>query len=114
MGSDDAILDVTPEVLQSPRLKHPLDPWDSLVPTIPADNIAALCDHNKIMRSIRSYSGVCFGGIDGHRPAHPLDLVSYSTADAGIRLRQSKNQFDEHNPERRYLRLRRETPTFSE
>ena len=84
VASDDTVFEVTPEVLQSLRLNHPPKTEDYMTPTTPADNIAALADQNKIMRSLRSFSGDCCGGIDGLRPAHILDLVYYSTAEAGL------------------------------
>ena len=41
------------------------------------------------MRSLLSFSSGFCGGIDGLRSAHLLDLVVDSTAEAGLRLRQS-------------------------
>ena len=46
-------------------------------------------DEKKIIRSLRSFSGGCCGGIDKLHPAHLLDLVAVSTADAGLHLRRS-------------------------
>ena len=89
VASDDAVLEVTSEVLQSLRIRHPPDPEDSLAPTISVDNIAVSADYDEIMRSLWSLSSGCCGGIDGLRPAHLLNLVSYSTAVAGLRHRQS-------------------------
>ena len=60
-----------------------------MAPTIPADNVAVSADQNKIMRSLRSFSRGCCGGIGGLRPAHLLDLVTDSTAEDGLRLHQS-------------------------
>ena len=60
-----------------------------MTPTIPAENIAVTADYKKIIRSLRSFSGGCCGGIDGLRPAHLLDLVAVSTAEAGLHLRRS-------------------------
>ena len=89
VSSDDTVLDVTPEVLQALILKHPSEPEDSLTPIIPAENIAVTADEKKIIRSLRSFSGGCYGGIDGLRPAHLLDRVAVSTAEAGLHLRRS-------------------------
>ena len=84
--SDDTVLEVTPEVLQALILKHPSEPEDSVTPIIPAEKIAVTANEKKI---IRSFSGGCCGGIDGLRPAHLLDLVAVSTAEAGLHLRRS-------------------------
>ena len=46
-------------------------------------------DEKKIIRSLRSFSGGCCGGIDGLRHAHLLDLVAVSTTEAGLHLRRS-------------------------
>ena len=89
VSSDDAVLEVTPEVLQALIPKHPSEPEDSVIPIIPAENIAVTADEKKIIRSLRSFSGGCCGGIDGLRPAHLLDLVAVSTAEAGLHLRRS-------------------------
>ena len=70
-------------------LKHPSEPEDSVTPIIPADNIAVTADDKKIIRFLRSLSSGCCGGIDGLRPAHLLDLVAVSTAEAGLNLRRS-------------------------
>ena len=85
VSSDDTVLEVTPEVLQALMLKHPSEPEDSVTPIITAENIAVTADENKIIRSLRSFSGDCCGGIDGLRPAHLLDIVAVSTAEAGLR-----------------------------
>ena len=85
MSSDDTVLEVTPEVLQALILKHPSEPEDSVTPIIPAENIAVTADEKKIIRSRRSFCG----GIDGLRPAHLLDHVAVSTAEAGLHLRRS-------------------------
>ena len=87
--SDDSVLEVTPEVLQALMLRHPSEPEDSVTPIIPVENIAVTADDKKIIRSLRSFSGGCCGGIDGLRPAHLLDLVAVSTAEAGLHLRRS-------------------------
>ena len=89
VSSDDAVLEVTPVVLQALMLKHPSEPEDSVTPIIPAENIAVTADEKKIIRSLRSFSGGCCGGIDGLRPAHLLDLVAVSTPEAGLHLRRS-------------------------
>ena len=89
VSSDDTVLEVTPEVLQALILKHPSEPEDSVTPIIPAENIAVTADEKKIIRSLRSFSGGCCGGIDGLRPAHLLDLVAVSTAEAGLHLHRS-------------------------
>ena len=89
VSSDDTVLEVTPEVLQALILRHPSEPVDSVKPIIPAKNIAVTADEKKIIRSLRSFSGVCCGGIDGLHPAHLLGLVAVSTAEAGLHLRRS-------------------------
>ena len=89
VSSDDTVLEVTPEVLQALIRKHPSEPEDSVTPIIPAENIAVTADEKKIIWSLRSFSGGCCGGIDGLRPAHLLDLVAVSTAEAGLHLRRS-------------------------
>ena len=89
VSSYDTVLEVTPEVLQALILKHPSEPEDSVTPIIPAENIAVTADDKKIIRSLRSFSGGCCGGIDGLRPAHLLHLVVVSTADAGLHIRRS-------------------------
>ena len=66
VSSDDAVLEVTPEVLQALILKHPSEPEDSVTPIIPAENIAVTADENKIIRSLRSFCGGCCGGIDDY------------------------------------------------
>ena len=53
VASDDTVLEVTPEVLQSLRPKHPTEPEDSQESTIPADNIPVSADQNKTMRSLQ-------------------------------------------------------------
>ena len=60
-----------------------------MTPIIPAENIVVTADEKKIIRSLRSFSSGCCGGIDGLRPAHLLDLVAVSTAEAGLHLRRS-------------------------
>ena len=60
-----------------------------MTPIIPAENIAVTADEKKIIRSVRSFSGGCCGGFDGLRPAHLLDRVAVSTAEAGLHLRRS-------------------------
>ena len=87
VSSDDTVLEVTPEVLQALMLRHPSETEDSPTPITPAENIAVTADEKKIIRSLRSFSGGCCGGIDGLRPAHLLDLVAVSTAEAGLHLR---------------------------
>ena len=89
VSPDDTVLEVTPEVLQALILKNPSEPEDSVTPIIPAENIAVTADEKKIIRYLRSFSGGCCGGIDGLRPAHLLDLVAVSTAEAGLHLRRS-------------------------
>ena len=70
-------------------LKHPSEPEDSVTPIIPAENIAVTADEKKIIRSLRLFYGGCCGGIDGLRPAHLLDILAVSTAEAGLHLRRS-------------------------
>ena len=82
VASDDTVFEFNQEVLQSFWLWHPPELEDSMAPTIPAHNIAMPEDQIKMLRSFRSFSG----GIDGLQPAHLLHLVSYSTAEAGLRL----------------------------
>ena len=89
VSSDDTVLEVTPEVLQALILKHPSEPEDSVTPIIPAKNIAVTADEKKIIWSLRSFSGGCCTCIDGLRPAHLLDLVAVSTAEADLHLRRS-------------------------
>ena len=67
-------------------LRHPPEPEDSVTPIIPAESIAVTADEKKIIRSLLPFSG---GGIDGILPAHLLDLVAVSTAEAGLHLRLS-------------------------
>ena len=86
--SDDTVLKVTPEVLQAPMPRHQSEPEDSVTPIISAENIAVTADYKKIIRSLRSFSGGCCGEIDRLRPAHLLDLVAVSTAEAGLHLRR--------------------------
>ena len=93
VSSDDTVLEVTPEVLQALIHKHPSEPEDSVTTIIPAENIAVTADEKKIIRSLRLFSGGCCGGIDGLRPAHLLDLVAVSTAEAGLHLRRSITNF---------------------
>ena len=88
VSSDDTVLEVTPEVLQALILRHPSEPEDSVTAVIPAENIAVTADEKKI-RSLRSFSGGCCGGIDELRPAHLMDFVAVSTAEAGFRLHRS-------------------------
>ena len=89
VSSDDTVLEVTPEVLQALMLMPPSEPEDYVTPIIPAKNIAVTADEKKIIRSLRSFSGGCCGGINGLCPAHLLDLVAVSTAEAGVHLRRS-------------------------
>ena len=56
---------------------------------MPADNIAVTADEKKTILFLRSFSGGCCGGIVGLRAAHRLDLVTVSSADAGLHLRRS-------------------------
>ena len=88
-SSDDTVLEVTPEVLQTQMLRHPSEPEDSVTPIIPAENIAMTADEKKIIMSLRSFSGGYCGGIDGLRPAHLLDLVAVYTATGGLHLHRS-------------------------
>ena len=87
--SDDTVLEITPEVHQALMLGHPSESEDSVTTIVPAKNIAVTADERKTIRSLRSFSGGCCGGIDGLRPAHLLDLVAVSTAEAGLHLRQT-------------------------
>ena len=89
MASDDTVLEVTPEVRQALWLMHPSEPEDLVTPNIPADNIAVTADEKKTIRSLRSFSGACCGGIDALRSSLLLDLVADSTAEAGLHLRRS-------------------------
>ena len=59
--------------------KHPSEPEDSVTAIILADNIAVTANEKKTIRSLRSFSGGCCGGIDGIRPVHLLDLISDSS-----------------------------------
>ena len=93
VSSDDTVLEVTPEVLQALILRYPSEPEDSVTPIIPAENIVVTADEKKIIRSLRSFSGSCCGGNDGLRPAHLLDIVAVSTAEAGLHLRRSITNF---------------------
>ena len=86
VASDDNVLEVSSEVLQALILRHKSEQEDSVTPIIPADNIAVTADEKKTIRSHRSFSGGCCGGIDGLHPAHLLDLVAVSTAEAGLLL----------------------------
>ena len=88
-SSGDTVLEVTPDVLQALKLRHPSEPDDSVTPIIPAKNIAVTAHEKKIIQSLRSFSGGCCGGIDGLRPAHLLDLVAVSTTEASLHLRRS-------------------------
>ena len=87
VSSDDTVLVVTPEVLQALMPKYLSEPEDSVTPIIPAEDIAVTADEKKIIWSLQSFSGGCCGGIDGLRPAHLLDLIAVSTADAGLHHR---------------------------
>ena len=69
--------------------EHPSEPDDIVTQKIPAEKIAVTSDEKKTIRSLRSFSGGCCGGIDGLRPAHLLDLVAVSTVDARLHLRRS-------------------------
>ena len=89
VSSDDTVLEVTPEVRQALMPRHPSVPKDSVTPITPVENIALTADAKKIIQSLRSFSGVCCGGIDGLRPAHLLELVAVSTEDADLHLRRS-------------------------
>ena len=89
MSSDNTVLEVIPEVLQALMPKHPSEPEDSVTPIVPAENIAVNADEKKIIRSLRSFSGGCCGGIDGLCPAHLLDLVAVSMAEVGLHLCRS-------------------------
>ena len=89
VASDDTVLEVTSEVLQPLMLKHPSEPECSLTPIMPAENIAVTAHEKKTIRSLRSFSDGCCGEIDGLRPAHLFDLVTVSTAEAGLHLRRS-------------------------
>ena len=89
VSSDVTVLEVTPEVLQALMIRHPSEPEDSVTPIIPVKKIAVTADERKTIWSIRSFSSGCCGGIDGLRPAHFLDIVAVSTAEASLHLRRS-------------------------
>ena len=89
VASDDTVFEVTPEVLQALMHKNQSEPEDSVTPIILADNITVTTDENKTIWSLWLFSCGCCGGIDGLRPAHLLDLVADSTAEAGLLLRRS-------------------------
>ena len=69
--------------------KRPSETEDSVKPIIPTENIAVTADEKKMIRSLHSFSRGWCGGIDRLHPAHLLDLVAVSTAEAGLHLHRS-------------------------
>ena len=89
MASDDTILDVTPEVLRSLRLKHPGAPAAADFPPFPPDINGFSASENDVVRVLSHFAVGNSGGIDGLRPAHLRDLTSDSIAEAGQHLIRS-------------------------
>ena len=86
VASDDILSDITPDVLESLRSKHPPPPSNIEIIPIPTDIPSMTTSSQYIRETIRSFSGSSGGGVDGLRPIHLQDLISNQTAEAGNRL----------------------------
>ena len=86
VASDDILCDITPDVLESLRSKHPPAPSNIEIIPIPIDIPSMTTSSQDIREAIRSFSGSSGGGVDGLRPIHLQDLISNQTAEAGNRL----------------------------
>ena len=86
VASDDILCDITPDVLESQRSKHPPAPSNIKIIPIPTDIPSMITSSQGIREAIRSFSGSSGGGVDGLRPIHLQDFISNQTAKAGDRL----------------------------
>ena len=86
VASDDILFDITPDVLESQRSKHPPAPSNIAIIPIPTDIPYMTTSSQDIREAIRSFSGSSGGGVDGLRPIHLQNLISNQTAEAGNRL----------------------------
>ena len=84
--SDDILCDITPDVLESLRSKHPPAPSNIEIIPIPTDIPSMTTSSQDIREAIRSFSGSSGGGVDGLRPIHLQDLLFNQAAEAGNRL----------------------------
>ena len=89
IASDNSDNDVTSEVLHDYRLKHPVEPVDSDLPPFPADISGFSASENDAAKVLWHFAVGSSSGIDVLRPAHPRDLTSNSTAEAGQHLMRS-------------------------
>ena len=86
VASDDIVCDITPDVLESLRSKHPPAPSNIEIIPIPTDIPSMTTSSQDIREAICSFSGSSGGGADGLRPIHLQDPISNQTAEAGNRL----------------------------
>ena len=86
IASDDILCDITPDVLESLRSKHPPAPSNIEIIPIPTDIPSMTTSSQDIREAIRSFCGSCGGGVDGLRPIHLQDLISNQAAESGNRL----------------------------
>ena len=89
VASVETVLDVTPEVLRTLRLKHPDAPADADFLPLPAFISGVSASENGVAKVLRHFAVGSSGGIDGLPPAHTRDLTLESTAVAGQHLIRS-------------------------
>ena len=70
VASDDILCDITPDVLENLRFKHPPAPSNIEIIPIPTDIPSMTTSSQDIREAIISFSGSSRGGVDGHRPIH--------------------------------------------
>ena len=83
---EDILCDITPDVLESLRSKHPPAPSNIEIIPIPTDIPSMTTPSQDIREAIRSFSGSSGGGVDGLRTIHLQDPISNQTAEAGNHL----------------------------
>ena len=83
VASDDILCDITPDVFESLKSKHPPAPSNIEIIPIPTDIPSLTTSSQDIRETIRSFSGSRGGGVDGLWPIHLQDPISNQAAEAG-------------------------------
>lgn len=84
ISSNDTVAPKNEETYQQLLNKHPSPTQELSFPSAPVNSTNAIqVDSVKVQNGIQSFLAGSSGGIDGLRPQHMKDLISYSSGEAG-------------------------------
>lgn len=84
ISSNETVAPNNEETFAQLQKKHPTPRDDLVFPPAPDNSIKAIqVDQVKVQNGIQSFPAGSSGGIDGLRPQHMKDLISFSSGEAG-------------------------------